>query len=214
MKILLVAATQAEIAPFLQHHGLHKLPLEEKTVGAHTLSILISGIGMVATTFSMAKFIANKEFDLAINVGIAGSFDPELKPGAICRVGEDSLAEFGVEDDVTFLNAESVGLGKSIFFASAVVGLPIYNQLKEVKAVSVNTVHGNEKSIAEFVNRLHPQIETMEGAAFFYCCEQSAIPGIQIRSISNVVEKRNRASWQLDLAINNLNETLIKLLES
>ena len=39
--------------------------------------------------------------------------------------------------------------------------------LNHVKAITVNTVHGNEDSISKIINRLNPDIETMEGAAIF-----------------------------------------------
>ncbi|MDP3468326.1 MAG: futalosine hydrolase [Daejeonella sp.] len=211
MNILLVAATQAEINPFLLHHGFQEFPVREKTIGEYQVSILISGIGMVATAFAMGKHCAEKTYDLAINAGIAGSFDPTILPGDLCRVSGDILAEFGAEDGTDFLNAEAIGLGKSLFYAASLDGFPKYNQLKKVRAVTVNKVHGNEKSIAEFVERFHPQIETMEGAAFFYSCEQAGIPGIQIRAISNIVERRNRENWQIEHAIKNLNDTLIQL---
>lgn len=211
MNILLVAATQAEINPFLLHHGFKNLSIREKQIGKHQVSVLISGVGMVATAFAMGSYCAEKVFDLAINAGIAGSFDTAIKPGDLCRVSEDILAEFGAEDGSNFLSADTIGLGKSLFSAGSASGFPAYDQLKNVKAVTVNKVHGNEKSIAEFVGRFHPQIETMEGAAFFYACEQAGKPGIQIRAISNVVERRNRANWQVELAIKNLNDTLIQL---
>lgn len=211
MNILLVAATQAEINPFLLHHGFQNLSIRKKQIGEHQVSVLISGVGMVATAFAMGSYCAEKVFDLAINAGIAGSFDTAIQPGDLCRVSEDILAEFGAEDGSNFLSADTIGLGKSLFSATAISGFPGYDQLKNVKAVTVNKVHGNEKSIAEFVERFHPQIETMEGAAFFYACEQAGKPGIQIRAISNVVERRNRANWQVELAIKNLNDTLIQL---
>lgn len=211
MNILLVAATQAEINPFLLHHGFKNLSIREKQIGKHQVSVLISGVGMVATAFAMGSYCAEKVFDLAINAGIAGSFDTAIQPGDLCRVSEDILAEFGAEDGNNFLSADTIGLGKSLFTAGSSSGFPAYYQLKNVKAVTVNKVHGNEKSIAEFVERFHPQIETMEGAAFFYACEQAGKPGIQIRAISNVVERRNRANWQVELAIKNLNDTLIQL---
>lgn len=211
MNILLVAATQAEINPFLLHHGFHNLSIPEKRIGEHQVSVLISGVGMIATAFAMGSYCAERIFDLAINAGIAGSFDPAIQPGDLCRVSEDILAEFGAEDGNDFLNAETIGLGKSLFSAGSVSGLPSYDQLKSVKAVTVNKVHGNEKSITDFVERFHPQIETMEGAAFFYACEQVGMPGIQIRAISNIVERRNRENWQIEPAIKNLNNTLIQL---
>jgi futalosine hydrolase len=211
MNILLVAATQAEINPFLLHHGFQNLSIRKKQIGEHQVSVLISGVGMVATAFAMGSFCAENIFDLAINAGIAGSFDPAILPGDLCRVSEDTLAEFGAEDDTDFLNAEIIGLGKSRFSAGSIAGFPVYNQLKSVNAVTVNKVHGNEKSISEFVEKFHPQIETMEGAAFFYACEQAGLPGIQIRAISNIVERRNRENWQIQLAIKNLNHSLIQL---
>ena len=214
MNILLVAATQAEIEPFLLHHGFNQLPVLEKSIGVHQLSVLISGVGMVATAFALGNLFNSKSFDLAVNAGIAGSFDPAIPPGNLCRVTEDILAEFGAEDGNTFLKAENIGLGKSQFFASPIAGFRIYDQLQEVKSVTVNKVHGNEESITEFVNQFDPQIETMEGASFFYACEQAGIPGIQIRSISNMVERRNKENWQIGLAIKNLNDTLIQLFNS
>ena len=54
----------------------------------------------------------------------------------------------------------------------------------------------------------------MEGAAFFYACLLAKIPFLEIRSISNYVEARNRETWNLPLAINNLNQILIEILEA
>jgi len=210
MKILLVAATQAEINPFLLHHGFHNLTVPEKKIGTYQLSVLITGVGMVATAFSMGSYCAQKTFDLSINAGIAGSFDPAIQPGDLCRVSEDILAEFGAEDGHDFLSSDTIGIGKSLFSADSIKKFPFFDQLENVRAVTVNKVHGNEKSISEFVERFHPQIETMEGAAFFYACEQAGMPGIQIRGISNMVERRNRENWKIELAIKNLNATLIE----
>ena len=52
----------------------------------------------------------------------------------------------------------------------------------------------------------------MEGAACFMVCEKFEIPCIQIRAISNKVEKRNKENWNLDLAISNLNTEVEKII--
>ncbi|MBA3286215.1 MAG: hypothetical protein H0U27_14320 [Nitrosopumilus sp.] len=39
------------------------------------------------------------------------------------------------------------------------------------------------------------------------------VPCVQLRGISNFVEKRNRGDWNIDLAVQNLNKTLMKLVE-
>ena len=77
--------------------------------------------------------------------------------------------------------------------------------MKKVKSITVNTVHGNENSIQEIVKRLNPDVESMEGAAVFQACKEFVIPCMQIRAISNKVEKRNKSNWDMPLAIKNLN---------
>ena len=54
----------------------------------------------------------------------------------------------------------------------------------------------------------------MEGLAFYYVCYLLQKDCIEIRSISNYVEKRNKENWDIKGAIKNLNQTLFDLLES
>jgi futalosine hydrolase len=214
MKILLVAATKAEIDPFLTHFSFRELLPYDKSFGNFQVKVLISGVGMVPTAFCVGKALSEHRFDLAINVGIAGSFTDKLIPGDVCQVNEDTFTELGAEDGDEFLSIEKLGLGKSTYFSKPNLLFPNLINLKSVKAITVNKVHGNEKSISNILTRFNPAIESMEGAAFFYACEQSKTSCIQIRSISNKVERRNRDNWQIGLAIKNLNDTLIKLFES
>jgi futalosine hydrolase len=76
----------------------------------------------------------------------------------------------------------------------------------------VNKVHGNSLSIENLIKRLDPEIESMEGAAVFYCCEKMSIPAIQVRAISNYVEPRNKDNWKIGLAVKNLNAWAIDFL--
>jgi len=52
----------------------------------------------------------------------------------------------------------------------------------------------------------------MEGAAFLFVCEHEQIPCIQLRAVSNFVEKRNKEAWNIPLAIENLNQQLIAII--
>ncbi len=197
MKILIVAATQAEIQPLLNHFG------EE------TFDVLITGVGIVATAFALGQRFTQQKYDLAINLGIAGSFDRSLSLGEVVEVEQDTLSELGAEDDNQFLPIEVLGFGESTFRSTyPMLLLPA----KKVRAITVNTIHGEENSIQKIIERLNPQLESMEGAAFFYACKNSMVPAIQIRSVSNYVEKRNRENWKIGLAVKNLNNFAIELL--
>ena len=54
----------------------------------------------------------------------------------------------------------------------------------------------------------------MEGAAVFRICQSFNTRCIQIRSISNFVEKRKKSVWNLSLAISNLNIEVKKIIDS
>jgi futalosine hydrolase len=209
MKLLLAAATTAEIAPLNAHFGL--LPGWNEA-GNLSLHVLVTGVGMVATAFAMGKVLGKETFDLAINAGIAGAFDRSLSAGDLVEVTEDIFSELGAEDHDRFIDIEQLGFGTmterplnaDALFSSGLTG---------VKSVTVNTVHGNAESIRTIRQRLSPQTESMEGAAFFYACRQYDLPSLQIRAISNYVEPRNRENWNIPLAVQSLNAYLITRIE-
>ena len=189
MKILLVAATNQEI-----NNDLFS-----------SKDILITGVGMMNTTLNLANKLSDTIYDLVINMGIAGSFNSEIKIGDVVEVVEDIFSEIGFEDGDIFSEFTNFEI-KNTFVVEG------RTNLKKVKGITVNTVHGNQNSIDEIVSRVNPDIESMEGASVFMVCNNFNVPCIQIRSISNKVEKRNTENWNLTLAIENLNSTVKQLI--
>jgi futalosine hydrolase len=211
MKLLLVAATLPEIQPLLSTFAPHG-ETQGIVLGKHSIDILITGAGMVPTAYALGKQLSQQSYDLAINVGIAGSFSFDLNLGDVCLVKTDIFAELGAEDGDDFLSFDQLNLGVSSQAAQPHPQITP-SGLKEVNAITVNRVHGNEFTIAKIIARFNPQIESMEGASFFYACKQSGLPCIQIRAISNYIERRNKEKWNIGLAVKNLNETIVNLLE-
>ena len=177
-------------------------------------SVLITGAGMVPTAFALARHLPHNVYHLVINLGIAGSFDRKIPLGDVIEITEDIFAELGAEDDKKFISIEKLGFGASIFKpTSSIAHFSKKISLAKATAITVNTVHGNEESIAAIVARLNPQLESMEGAAFFYACRELKVPCLQIRAVSNYVEKRNRDNWQIGLAVKNLNNFALDFLK-
>lgn len=211
LKILIVAATRAELdilktavsVSEIYSEGCECWHWEEKT-----FDVLFTGVGMVATAYALGQQLAQKQYDLIINAGIAGSFDRAVPLGTVFAVQSDCLVELGAEDGDDFLSIEEMGFGKSRFQASAVPK----HSYPTVAAVTVNKVHGNESSIHRLLQKHQVQLESMEGAAVFYVCEQEKQAVMQLRSVSNWVERRNREAWDIPLAIKKLNEELLRLL--
>jgi len=209
MRILVVAATSFEVESLRSEVGNQN---QESGIKNQEINFLITGVGMVATAFALGKYLATNQYDLVINLGIAGSFDQDIALGEVVEIIDDHLSELGAEDDDVFLPMEALGFGESIFKNNTKLSSYINSDLRQVTAITVNTVHGHEPSIKRLTTRMHPQLESMEGAAFFYACKQAGVPCLQIRAVSNYVEKRNRDAWQIGLAIKNLNNFAVEFL--
>ena len=217
MNILIVSATEFEVKPVLNFLGI-AIP----TLGIHNanidfenkeIKVLITGVGMVNTAFMIGRH-SLIDYDLVINVGVCGAFDKHLQLGQVVRVTEDVLSEMGAEDGDYFLTYDTLNLpGKHLFSEDYNISNSVIDSLKKVKGTTVNTVHGNEVSIEKIKQLYHPDVESMEGAAFFAAYSGTNTNYIQIRSISNYVEKRDKSKWQMALAITNLNAFLINFIK-
>jgi futalosine hydrolase len=224
MHILVVAATDAEIAPFVA--GLRDAAdagsrVKTYSRAGHGVDVLTTGVGMVATAAWCSRTLTQVRYDLALNLGVCGSFDRALAPGAVVHVASDRIAELGAEDDDAFLTIQELKLlGENEFpfhGGRLVNATPPANvalgRLPAVDGITVNTVHGHERSIAAVARRFSPQVESMEGAAFMYSCLVHGLPFAQVRAVSNVVEKRNRGAWTLADAIGHLGEAALGILD-
>lgn len=198
-KILLIAATENELPPV--DGQFSNLSVES----------LVTGVGMVATTFALSNALLKTEFDLVLNVGIAGSFNTENSIGEVLQVTSDRLVELGAEDNGRFLPADEMKLvGRSDIEFNSNTVVP---HLKSAKGITVNKVHGNEHSIAAISEYFSPDVESMEGAAVGYVCSKMNVNWVQIRSISNMVEPRNRDAWNIPLALKNLHKEVLVYLQ-
>ena len=224
MRILIVAATSAEIGPLvagLQYRSDGDSHVTNYARGTHEIDVLTTGVGMVATAAWCSRVLATHDYDMALNVGICGSFDTAIAAGAVVHVVSEQLPEMGAEDDEAFLTMQDLrllGNDEFPFQTGRLVnpgppGNSVLLQLPGVHGITVNTVHGNDRSIAAVRQRCEPHVESMEGAAFMYGCLIHRIPFAAVRAVSNVVEKRNRGGWKMAEAIANLNATALRIVD-
>lgn len=231
MNILIVSATKAEIAPFLHEKTLNSgtfspgFPEEMFLKGSApapgtAVYVLVTGVGTPATIYYLTKALQKYSYDLVINAGIAGSFDRALPLGAVVQVVSDSFAdlgaESGAEDGEEFLDIFRLGLAGTEtppFKKGKLVNDFRHPGWQEAEGITVNTVHGKESSI-EAIRSRHPVIaESMEGAGFFYVCMNEGVKCLQLRAISNYVEKRSRENWNIPLAVKELSAALTDIVK-
>jgi len=188
----------------------------------HEVDILVSGVGMVATASWTSRELARERYELALNLGVCGSFNRRLVPGMVVHVVSDCITELGAEDGDDFLTVHDLRLlGENEFpfergrlINAAPPPMRALRALRTATGITVNTVHGSDPSIQRVVERFTPDVESMEGAGFMYAALIHGVPFAQIRAVSNVVERRNRGAWKLDLAIGELGDVAWRLLQS
>ncbi len=224
MKILIVAASGREIKRLsdkLEYIKSVNSNYSCYKYGTLLVDMIITGVGSIFTTYNLTKALSASNYDLAINVGIAGSFDYFLEQGFVVNVVQDQFADLGVEEDNNFYTlSEKELMNENIYpFIREVLknkgnfDIDEVDSLIPVKAITVNTLTGNQDSIEKFRNKFNPEIITTEGAAFFYVCLLEDIPFLQIRAISNFVEIRKIENWNIPLAIKNLNDSIIAIFD-
>jgi futalosine hydrolase len=210
MNCLLAAATVNEIAPFLDHY--------RKNGNEAAIDIIITGIGLMATAYSLAKQVSLKRPGLIIQAGIAGCFDKNISPGTVVVVKQDTIADLGVIENKqlrSVFDLKLISPGQFPFQKGWLVNsdknLLGQTKLKTVAGISVNQVTTAKQMIELYRNKFGPAIESMEGAALHYVSLSEKIPFLQIRAISNYIGERDKKKWNMKEAITNLNKELIGL---
>jgi len=222
LKILIIAATHREVKQLrdrLQFIQQHRSYLTGYQYGNLMIDILVTGLGSVFMTYHLTKIFGAISYDLAINIGIAGSFDYFLEQGFVVNVVQDQFADLGFEEKNEFytlsekemLDENSYPFTEEILRSLGNFEIEEVESLIPVKAITVNTLHGSKERIKIIKEKFNPEIETMDGAAFFYVSLSEKVPFLQIRSIASFVEIRKIENWNIPLALSNLTDTLLAI---
>jgi futalosine hydrolase len=217
MIILLAAATTFEIQPAID--ALTNLPADgTRPAVIHDIRPIITGVGAMATAWSIMRQIDRERPGLIVQAGIAGCLTGR-SAGDVFAVGEDQFADQGVWEDGRLKNLFDMKLadGDAFPFTAgrlvnphpqllALTGLP------RVGGLTVNEITTNPERICWYQQNTEAVVESMEGAALHYTCLQAGVPFLQLRSVSNAVGVRDKTKWDIKLAIARLNEVLIPLL--
>jgi futalosine hydrolase len=207
MKILIVTATKFEAEGIIKDFGLIEISpyfFSNKDLGT---DLLVTGIGIPSTIFSMFAHADIGLYDLVINLGIAGSFSEEIKIGTIVNIYSDHFGDIGLNTDSGFkpvfqlkFNEQYQNLINNGFIYNTSDYPSFFKNLPRVNAVTVNIPEINKYEKTE--------IETMEGAAFMMVCKHFKKNFIQIRGISNIIGVTTRENWDFKTPINNYTEII------
>lgn len=211
MRILLCAATELEIKPTLSF--LAEKVLDQK------VEVLITGVGLVAATYSLTRRLAKGHPKLVIQAGVAGALNEELALGQVVVVGSETIGDEGVAESGAFRSLFELKLadaGQPPFSEGRLVNNYLEKlapaDLPVASGVSVNQISTDLEQIDYYRDHLGADIETMEGAALHYVAGMERVPYLQLRGISNYIGERDKSHWRLREAVDGVNRETQTLL--
>ena len=193
--LLLVAATNLELDPLLT-----ALPAPESCL------TMLSGVGPVEATFSLATFLSRRTMmpKGVINFGVAGAYsDTGLDLLDLCMAEREVLGDLGVIHEARidslppafapprdFVCDPSLLVGAAGILATA--GLPC----RSGRFVTLSGGSGSRRR-GDYLRDSHQAIcENMEGAALARVCQGFGVPFLELRCVSNLVLDRVDQVWR------------------
>jgi futalosine hydrolase len=204
--VLMTAATNMEMQAFLD--AIDAEGYQEDT--CHLVCRLITGIGPVETTLSLASILHKQpEIDCVLNFGIAGAYlenNTSVQAGLldICLADQEVFGDLGIQlvDKVEpFRGDLSVRdrfvLDSGLLATAGRILKDMNISYKQGTFITVNCASGTQRRGDQLGRQFRGLCENMEGAAVARVCEEFSLPCLEVRCISNMVEDRNRANWRL-----------------
>jgi futalosine hydrolase len=212
--ILVIAATELE-APAATPRGAR---------------VVVAGLGAVNTALALTRSIAAARPDLVVQIGVAGAYVPAgVRVGSVLLANEEMYGDVGVITPDGWLPADAIGIplvpatGSSparfnrfpfdaalVAAAERICGSLVARTGRFLTLAQCTGV----RTIGDVLySRFGALCESMEGAAAAQVCAIHGVPFLELRGVSNLVEDRNRAAWQLETAARGAEAALNRLLD-
>jgi futalosine hydrolase len=157
------------------------------------------GVGPAAAAAGTARLLATGSYRAVISAGIAGGFAGRAPVGATVIGSRSIAADLGAESPGGFLPVEELGFGLSVLPADPLLLKGLAAALPTAivgDVLTLATVTGTAATATALQRRFpHAAAEAMEG--FGVAVAAAGLPFAELRTISNPIGPRDRASWRL-----------------
>ncbi|RKL66453.1 futalosine hydrolase [Salipaludibacillus neizhouensis] len=202
-KILIMTSVEAEQNAIREGLGLNN----------ERFTLALAGVGPMSAAANTATMLANSDFSLVINMGIAGGFPESASIGDVVIALKMVAADLGAESENGFKPIEELGFGKSVYTVTpdlvdkvnAAIQIDSLISVHTKTILTLSTVTGTTKSLEELQQRFpEAGAEAMEGFGVATAAELKGVPCMEIRSISNLIGPRDREAWRIKDALESL----------
>lgn len=234
-RVIVTASTRMELSELLHATAAlpvegGRLPLFRADVGGTELFIAQTGIGKVNAASAATHLLERYAPDLIVNTGCGGAFAGSgLEVGDLAVAQSESLADEGVQTPEGWRGLDLIGIplyegrGERIFNTVALDGELARRALDCAAAhgfraglgpfLTVSTCSGTAAQGEELLRRFPGVCENMEGAAVAHVALIYGVPCLEVRGISNMVEARDLARWDLKRAVGEVQRFLSAFLK-
>ncbi len=185
---------------------------------------ITSGVGITNAAWAATVLAERYHITRVINFGIAGAYPGSgLAPGDVAAAEEEVYADTGVALADGLHSMEEMGIellqrGRNKFFNTFQMDRKLLKKaLPYVDAsgrfLTVAQATGTMKRSRKLVREFDGLVENMEGAAVAHVCARYGISALEIRGISNMVEKRDPSKWIKEPAALNCQQALLSVIE-
>ncbi len=204
------------------------------TLAGRQVLLCVGGMGKVNAAHAAALMIAEFSPDTLLIFGVGGAY-----PASGAVVGDIVLAQVEIAGDEGvlthdgFKDMEYIGIpllktATSVIFTTYPASEPLLKQALHTLVassepgrsgvhfgpfVTLSTCTGTTARARELEARYHGLCENMEGAAAAQVAGLHAIPWLEVRGISNIVEDRDMQKWDIPKAAEASQKAVMRILE-
>ena len=198
------------------------------------LALVKTGIGSVNTAQALTATIESKRPRRVIQTGIGGAFPSSgLRVGDVAVATEEIWGEFGVVDRAGWSGGEAIGIplldgdpplynripldradSEAALAAAEAMSEEFGNRARMGSFLTLQNVTGTDEQAQILDDRFGALCENMEGAAAAQVCTLYSIPYVEIRGISNLVEKRDLSKWDIPTAVTRAQAVVLELIKN
>jgi futalosine hydrolase len=175
--------------------------------------VVAVGVGPAAAAAGTAWHLARAGGPVAavVSAGVAGGFGARTLIEAVVVATRSVAADLGADGPDGFIPIDELGFGTASLPATA---LPVPGAVTGA-VLTVSTVTGTAAGARALAERYPDAVaEAMEGFGVASAAALAGVPFAEVRTISNQVGPRDRASWRLRAALDalgSIGEALVSL---
>jgi len=171
--------------------------------GAGEAAVVSCGVGPASAAAGTATLLAHMPYDLVICAGIGGAFAPRARVRDVVVADRIVHADLGAESPSGFVALHELGFGETEHELSPelVTVAADRSGAKVGPILTVSTATGTAGRAALLAARHTAVAEAMEGAGVYAATRPNRVPMLEIRGLSNVVGRRDLATWDIPGAL-------------